>query len=224
MSSLTTKHRLAIRWVHWVNFPLLSLMIWSGLLIYWANDVYRVGVGSVTAFHFFPDWFYNVTTLGHRLSEGMAIHFLFMWLFALNGIIYVAYTLISGEWRLLFPDRNSPRDALAVVLYDLGIRKEMPAQEKYNAAQKIAYTSILVMGAGSLITGLAIYKPTQVAWISGLLGGYDMARWEHFWLTMGYLAFFGVHLAQVIKAGWNNFQSMVTGFDLPKTSKESTGE
>jgi len=222
MTSLPTKHPLAIRWAHWVNFPLLTLMIWSGLLIYWANDVYRVGVGSVTAFHFFPDWFYKLTTLDHRLSEGMAIHFLFMWLFAGNGILYVAYTLISGEWRLLFPNRHSPREALAVVLYDLGVRKELPPQDKYNAAQRIAYTSILVMGAGSLITGLAIYKPTQVAWLTGLLGGYDMARWEHFWLTMGYVAFFGVHIAQVLKAGWNNFQSMVTGFDLP--AKEASGE
>ncbi len=222
--NLPIKHPLAIRWAHWINFPLLTLMIWSGMLIYWANDVYRVGAGSVTLFHFFPDWFYNLTGIDHRLSEGMAIHFLLMWFFALNGIIYVAYTLLSGEWRLLFPDRNSPKEALAVVLYGLGISKVMPPQQKYNAAQKIAYTSTLVMGAGSLITGMAIYKPTQIAWLATLLGGYDMARWEHFWLTMGYVAFFAVHIGQVIKAGWNNFQSMVTGFELPEAKKESAGE
>ena len=37
------KHPLAIRWFHWVNFPVLFIMIWSGLLIYRANDVHRIG-------------------------------------------------------------------------------------------------------------------------------------------------------------------------------------
>ena len=67
------------------------------------------------------------------------------------------------------------------------------------------------MGAGSLVTGLAIYKPTQLAWLTGLLGGYAWARAEHFALTIGYVLFFVVHIAQVIRAGWNNFRAMVTG-------------
>jgi hypothetical protein len=47
---MRSKHPLAIHWCHWVNFPLLALMIWSGLWIYWANNVYRVGLGSPTPF------------------------------------------------------------------------------------------------------------------------------------------------------------------------------
>ena len=97
MYRLEKKHPLAIRWFHWINFPVLALMIWSGLLIYWANDVYRVGVGGLTLFHFFPGWFYSLFTLDGRLAEGMAWHFLFMWLFVLNGIAYVTYTLVSGD-------------------------------------------------------------------------------------------------------------------------------
>ena len=72
------------------------------------------------------------------------------------------------------------------------------------------------MGAGSLLTGLAIYKPTQFAWLVGLLGGYETLAqlWEHFLLVIGYVLFFVVHIAQVIKAGWNNFRAMVTGYEL----------
>ena len=70
------------------------------------------------------------------------------------------------------------------------------------------------MGAGSLITGLAIYKPTQLAWLDTVLGGYPMARFLHFWLTMGYAAFFVIHIVQVAKAGWNNFRSMISGLEL----------
>ena len=70
------------------------------------------------------------------------------------------------------------------------------------------------MGGLSLLSGLAIYKPAQLHWLTGLLGGYEWARWEHFWLTMGYVGFFGIHIAQVIRAGWANFRSMVCGYDL----------
>jgi thiosulfate reductase cytochrome b subunit len=61
---------------------------------------------------------------------------------------------------------------------------------------------------------LAIYKPTQVWWLTALLGGYQWARLEHFALTVGYAAFFVIHIAQVVRAGWNNFRAMVTGYEL----------
>jgi thiosulfate reductase cytochrome b subunit len=214
MYRLEKKHPLAIRWFHWINFPVLTLMIWSGMLIYWANDVYRLGIGGLTLFHFFPGWFYSLFTLDGRLAEGMAWHFLFMWLFVLNGIAYVTHTLVSGEWRYLVPNRRSFREAIQVTLHDLRLTKTAPPPRKFNGAQQIAYTAIVLMGAGSLVTGLAIYKPTQLAWLDWLLGGYPMARIWHFWLTIGYVLFFVVHIAQVIRAGWNNFRAMVTGFEV----------
>src|SRR5216684_3203786 len=113
MKRLERKHPLAIRWFHWINVPVLTMMIWSGLLIYWANDVYRVGFGEVTLFHFFPDSFYQALHLSHRLAEGMALHFLFMWFFAINGLFYVLYTFFSGEWRHLLPNRHTFREAVA---------------------------------------------------------------------------------------------------------------
>jgi thiosulfate reductase cytochrome b subunit len=141
-----------------------------------------------------------------------------MWLFALNGVVYGAYTLFSGEWRYLVPNRKAFREAILVALHDLRL-----PERKYNGAQQIAYTSIIVMGLGSLITGLAIYKPTQFAWLTGLLGGYNAARFEHFWLALGYVLFFLIHIAQVIRAGWNNFRAMVSGYELV-SSEEGTHE
>jgi thiosulfate reductase cytochrome b subunit len=220
MNRLEKKHLLAVRCFHWVNVPVLCAMIWSGLLVYWANDVYRVGFGDVTLFHFFPDGFYRALNLGHRLAEGMAWHFLFMWFFAINGLLYVSYTAISGEWRYLLPDRRTFREAVNVVLHDLHLRKQPLPRRKFNGAQRLAYTSVILMGAGSLLTGLAIYKPVQFAWLTWLLGGYEMARWEHFWLTMGYVLFFLVHIIQVVRAGWNNFQAMVTGYELTNVAEK----
>ena len=77
------------------------------------------------------------------------------------------------------------------------------------------------VNAGSLVTGLAIYQPTQLGWLTRLLGGYAWARAEHFPLTIGYVLFFVVHIAQVIRAGWNNFRAMVTGYELAPVEEES---
>jgi len=214
MKVIEKKHPLAIRWFHWINFPVLGVMIWSGLLIYWANDIYRVGWGDKTLIRFFPNTFNDIFHIPFRLAEGMAFHFVFMWLFFINGILYVSYTIFSGEWRELMPNRKSFVEAIQVTLHDLHLRKEKPPQGMYNSAQKIAYTSIIFMGIGSILTGLAIYKPTQFHILTSMLGGYEAARIEHFILTIGYVLFFVVHIAQVIRAGWNNFRSIVTGYEI----------
>ncbi len=214
MKRLEPKHPRPIRWMHWINVVLLSGMIWSGLLIYWANDVYRIGWGNMTLFKFFPDKFYELLHLERQLAQGMAWHFLLMWFFALNGLCYVAYTLIWGEWRHLVPGRGFLRAAWQVILHDLHLSKVAPPRRKFNAVQQVAYLGVVLMGAGSLMTGLAIFKPTQLAWLDTLLGGYAMARWEHFWLTVGYVAFVVIHVTQVIRAGWNNARAMVTGYEL----------
>jgi thiosulfate reductase cytochrome b subunit len=214
MQRLEKKHPLAIRWCHWINLPVLTVMIWSGLLIYWANDVYRIGFGGQTLFRFFPQAFYAALHVEGRLAEGMAWHFAFMWLFAINGVAYVLYTALSGEWRYLVPGRSTLREALQVVLHDLHLTRAHPPRRKFNGAQQIAYSSIILMGAGSLLTGLAIYKPVQLAWLTALLGGYPAARLEHFCLTVGYCLFFLLHITQVVKTGWNNFRAMLTGYEV----------
>ncbi len=217
MKKIIKKHPLAIRWNHWINFPVLAVMIWSGMLIYWANDVYKIRLGGTVLFRFFPDGFYKEFGLSYRLAEGMAFHFVFMWIFFLNGLAYILYSLISGEWRLLVPDRRSFKEAWQVLLHDLHIRKgPLPETPKYNGAQKIAYTSIIVMGLGSVLTGLAIYKPVQFYWLCAMFGGYETARIIHFILTIGYCLFFLIHISQVILAGWNNFRAMVAGFEVIK--------
>lgn len=224
MKALHEKHKLATRWLHWLNFPLLAAMIFSGLLIYWAYDPYRIGIGGVTLFHFFPTKFYDranglmdffrMPEVGQNLALGMALHFAFAWLFAINGVAYILYTLISGEWRALVPDRRSFGEAVQVAMHDLGFKVALPAQGRYNAAQRITYSAIIVMGGLSVLTGLAIFKPAQLHWLTAALGGYEWARWEHFWLTIGYALFFVVHMVQVIRAGWANFRAMVCGYDL----------
>ena len=38
------RHRRGSRWMHWVNFPLLVIMLWSGFRIYWAEQEWAFGI------------------------------------------------------------------------------------------------------------------------------------------------------------------------------------
>src|ERR1700733_462557 len=118
--------------MHWINFPVLAVMIWSGLLIYWANDIYKVtlGIGTIK---FFGPGFYKTLNIPYRLAEGMAFHFTFMWIFAINGLIYFLYLMFSKEYKLIFPNKRSLKEGWQVLLHDLHIKKGMPPQKKYNA-------------------------------------------------------------------------------------------
>jgi thiosulfate reductase cytochrome b subunit len=211
-------HPRAIRWMHWINVPLLFVMIWSGLRIYWAEDVYAFGIGSWQWFAFFPDAIYETFGLERRLARGMAFHFAFGWLFVLNGVAYAIYLAASREWRHIVPDRQSASEAKDVVLHDLHLRRQAPPQGKYNAAQRISYTVVLTMALVLVVSGFAIYKPTQLHPLPLLFGGYQGARLIHFTMTIGLLLFVVMHVIQVVRSGWGNFRSMVTGYVIERRS------
>jgi len=140
------KHALWVRWTHWVNFPLLALMVWSGIQIYWAHRVYTP---------FVPDSIYKTLGIEYHLADGMALHFSVMWLFVINGIIFTTFLLLSGHWRELLPERKTPA-----------------TRAKFNGAQKAAYTGVFVLTLLTVLTGLSIYKPIQLYWLTTLFGGY----------------------------------------------------
>jgi thiosulfate reductase cytochrome b subunit len=199
------KHALWLRLVHWFNVPLLLLMMWSGILIYWANDVYGP---------FFPQWFYKLFHIDGRLAEGMYIHFFIAWFFIVNGCLYLISLFVSGHWRELFPNRETPRWIIPTILHDMGIKTKPLPREKFNAMQKLAYSSAIAFGILGVLTGFAIYKPVQLGWLTGLFGGYEVARGIHFLIMLLFTAFIGLHVVQVIRAGWNNFRAMIAGFEV----------
>ena len=226
------KHPLAIRWFHWVNFPVIATMVWSGVLILWANDVYPLPSFRLHI----PDHILLYTTsikaiysggdvpempkplvdiaLGFRLADGMAWHFALAWFFALNGIGYVLFLALSGEWKHLVPRKESFKEAIKVALADLKFWKKPELAkpgEKFNHAQRIAYSGVIALGLAMLVTGLAIAKPERLSLLVTLLGGYQLARTEHFLVTCLLVSFFFVHVAQVARAGWRNLRGMLVG-------------
>lgn len=122
----------------------------------------------------------------------------------------------------MLPEKGTLRAAWQVFLHDLHLRRSVPLAEKYNGAQRIAYTLIVLIAAAEVVTGLAIYKPAQLGWLTHLLGGYQSARWMHFWLMMAIVGFFAIHVVQVMMAGWSNFRSMVTGLEPVRPEVEES--
>lgn len=188
-------------------------MIASGLQIYWAYPRFglrgqRLPLPNPFDGYRFPEW----ARLGGWLAGALNWHFFLMWPLLLNGLLYVAYLIWSGEIRFLaFRPRDVPK-AIAMQLYYLRLKKEHPPQGKHNALQKAAYSFIVVLGALSILTGVAIWKPVELSWLTTLFGGYELARYWHFvavWLFVGFII---VHVALVFLVDPASLRAMITGW------------
>ena len=209
---LVHRHHWIVRLAHWANAVLLAGMIASGLQIYGAFT--HFGPRGRTYFpnpfdgKSFPHW----SRLGGWLAGGLNWHFALAWPFVVTGLVYLLYMFFSGEWRtLLFRPRDVPR-AWQMQLYYLKLRKEHPPQGKHNALQKGAYSFILVLGVLSVASGFAIYKPAQLSWLTALFGGYELARYWHFWAVFLFLAFTLVHVSLVLLVDPASLRAMITGW------------
>ena len=207
------RHHWIVRLTHWVNAIVLVGMVASGLQIYGAYERFgirgtKLPLPNPMDMHQFPHWM----RLGGWLAGGLNWHFFLMWPLVLNGLLYLGYLLVAGEWRpLLFRPRDV-RPAIEMQKYYLHLRKEHPAQGKHNALQKGAYTFIVVLGALSVLSGLALWKPVQLAWLTAAFGGYELARYWHFAAVWLFVAFSLVHVTLVFVVDPASLRAMLTGW------------
>jgi thiosulfate reductase cytochrome b subunit len=134
-----------------------------------------------------------------------------MWPLVAVGLLYAGYLAASGEWRSLVFRPRDIRGAVAMAQYYLRLRQSHPPQGKHNPLQKLAYSSIVVLGALAVLTGLAIYKPVQLAWLTNLFGGFQAARYWHFWIVWIFVSFTIVHVILVFAVDPPSFRAMLTG-------------
>ncbi|MDP9121366.1 MAG: cytochrome b/b6 domain-containing protein [Acidobacteriota bacterium] len=206
------RHHWLVRLTHWLNAILLFGMIASGLQIYSAFMHFGRRGGPYLPNPWdgrpLPQW----SRLGGWLAGGLSWHFALAWPFVLTGLAYVCFMAFSGEWRsLVFRPGDIPR-AIEMQLYYLRLRREHPPQGKHNALQKAGYTAILLLGVLSTATGFAIYKPAQLPWLAALFGGYELARYWHFWAVFVFAAFTLAHIALVFLVDPASLRAMITGW------------
>jgi thiosulfate reductase cytochrome b subunit len=186
-------HPLSRRIMHWVNAAAIIVMIGSGWRIY---DYYPA---LPVHFGFPPKW-----TLGGDFTITEAIsnddglvnallwHFAAMWVLVLNFLAYVIVGFVSGHFR---------RDFLPIspgaFLHDFfaALRGRLGHQlGEYNAVQKLFYWGVLAAILVTILSGLSIWKPVQLQWLTALFGGYEFARVVHFFGMAAIVGFLVVHL------------------------------
>jgi thiosulfate reductase cytochrome b subunit len=169
--------------MHWVGAAAVICMILSGWAIYNASPSLPFT---------FPRW----TTLGGWLAGGIAWHLAAMWVLFADGIAYLTYGALSGHFR-----RDIRPVAPSAVLRDVGEAFRFRLAHRlghYNAVQRLLYTGVIVVVCLSVATGFAIWKPVQLGWLTGLFGGYPVARGIHLALMGLILTFLLIHLVLVV--------------------------
>lgn len=175
-------HPLPVRIMHWLNALAMFIMIGSGWKIY--NDEVLFG------WLHFPE----VITIGGEAQGALQWHFLGMWIFTVNGLVYVTYSLASGRFRrMLFPIH--PSAVIAAIRDALRFHLAHDDLTSYNAVQKLLYVGILLVGAVQVLSGLAIWKPVQFSELASLFLSFQGGRLVHFLCMAAIVAFLVVHLA-----------------------------
>jgi len=173
------------RWVrvtHWVNALAMLMMIGSGWQIYDASPLFD--------FIYFPPQL----ALGQWLAGALLWHFAAMWILMINGAVYVTLGIATGRFRRkLIPIR--PRAVLGDFLAALRGKLAHDDLSVYNAVQRLLYLGVIVAGIVIVLSGLSIWKPVQFKYLTALFGGYDFARYVHFFAMASIVGFLAVHVA-----------------------------
>jgi thiosulfate reductase cytochrome b subunit len=173
-----------VRITHWINAVAIVVMILSGWRIYNASPL-------------FPFDFPNSITLGGWLAGALLWHFAAMWVLVVNGIVYVTLGIVTGRFRRkLLP--IYPSEVVATVKAALSGRLSHDDLSVYNAVQRLLYLGVILAGVVIVLSGLSIWKPIQLQELTALFGGYDSARYVHFFAMATIAGFIAIHVVMAL--------------------------
>jgi Ni/Fe-hydrogenase b-type cytochrome subunit len=208
--STVKRHHWVVRATHWVNAAALTIMVMTGLRIFDAYPAFARQGEKFCCWPFDVDAPREIT-FGGGLSGARNWHFAMMWVLAVNGLVYLSFIYLHGEWRDLVPRRGDIRDSWQMARFYLYLRRDHPRQGKHNALQKGAYFSLPILGILAVLTGLAIWKPVQLAPLTGLFGGYVWSRYWHFMVMLALVVMAFGHVFMVFAVDPASLPSMLTG-------------
>jgi len=186
-----------VRVCHWINALAILVMIGSGWQIYDASPLFR----SLE--------FSKHIALGQWLGGALLWHFAAMWVLVVNGIIYVSLGLATGRFRRkLLP--IYPSEVLSDAKAALTFKLAHDDLSHYNAVQKVLYNGVILCGVLIVLSGLSIWKPVQFQELTTLFGGYDFARYVHFFAMSAIVGFLAVHVALALLVP-KSLRAMITG-------------
>lgn len=177
-------HALWLRLTHWLNALAILIMVTSGWQIYNASPLFNFD---------FP----RTITLGGWLGGAIQWHFAGMWLFGINGVLYLLINVLTGRLkRKFFP--VTPRAVIADLLAALKGKLAHADLRHYNMVQRVAYLFVMLDGILLVLSGLVVWKSVQFPLLRTLMGGFDAARYVHFFAMSGMVGFVVIHLIMVM--------------------------
>jgi thiosulfate reductase cytochrome b subunit len=186
-----------VRTMHWINAVAMILMIMSGLQVYNASPLFD----SLR--------FSHSITLGGWLGGALLWHFAAMWLLMVNGLMYLIVGLATGRFKKkLLP--ITPGGVISDARAALTGKLSHEDLSRYNQVQKLLYAGIIVVGVIIVLSGLSIWKPVQLQWLTALFGGYDVARYVHFFCMSAIVAFLVIHIALALLVP-KSLRAMIVG-------------
>lgn len=223
------RHPLTVRLTHWINVTAVVVLLMSGLNILMAHPHLYWGLKSTFAepwvsFGRAPGWLMIPNI--RDLATARHWHFLFAWIFVLNGLLYLAYGFFSGRFgKRLWPTRVDLGGFGASVIEHA--RFHFPKDDRartYNVIQKLAYLAmILIVLPMMLVTGLSMSPGFNAVGgvLLDLLGARQSARTLHFISAALIVGFIVVHVGLVVWTGFlNNMRAMLTGWFVIEPPEE----
>jgi thiosulfate reductase cytochrome b subunit len=189
-------HPVWVRVTHWINVVAMIVMIGSGWEIYNASPL-------------LPFVFPRGITLGGWLAGALLWHFAAMWLLAVNGLVYLVLGVLTGRFRRKLVPIH-PADVLSDARAALTGKLNHDDLSVYNAVQKLLYLGVILAGIVIVLSGLAIWKPVQLQELTALFGGYDAARYVHFFAMATIVGFLIVHVIMALVVP-KSLRAMITG-------------
>lgn len=151
------------------------------------------------------------------LAMGRRWHLFFAWVFVINGLAYVTWSVFSRHLaRDLSPNRKDWHSIGRSIKDHLLFRHPVGEEEKhYNVLQKLAYLIVIfVLLPLMMVSGWSM-SPRLNAVITGwvdVFGGRQSGRTIHFIIAWVLVAFVFIHVFEVLVSGaWNHLRSMITG-------------
>jgi thiosulfate reductase cytochrome b subunit len=186
-----------VRVMHWINALAMILMIMSGWQIYNASPL----------FHWLT--FSKSIALGGWLAGALLWHFAAMWLLMVNGLVYLIVGFATGRFKsklLPISAGGIISDTKAALTFKLS-HEDL---SRYNQVQKLLYAGIIAVGVVIVLSGLSMWKPVQFHYLTALFGGYDIARYVHFFSMCAIVAFLVIHIVLAILVP-KSLRAMIVG-------------
>lgn len=201
----TQTHPLSTRIAHWGNALIIGALLVTGFSMFSRDRDFAFFV------HLLPAGFWNLLHFTGSRRHTVTWHEWIGVAMAANGLLYAVFSLRNGSWRNIALRGSWLKDAIQAAVAELRGPREAMQPLPYNAAQRLAYTSILAMGALMVLTGAALWFKHQIPWLLAALGGEHVVLPAHIIIATSFVLFIAVHVSQVLRAGWPTLRSMLAG-------------